>query len=452
MAASHAHHTTRLMALSNIIKSAPLHLIATGLTILLLWSLVILKISSDHKIAEASVRTGLQNVVLGVKEHTQDNLHAADEALRMLKFHYEANGLNDMGLLNRYFQQHAVDISALNQVGIIDAHGIYVFSSLPNQNRIDLSDREHFKVHQQAYPYPLFVSKPVIGRASGKWSFQMTRRIDDRNGKFNGVATASLNPNHFLDRFSQIQLGPDSLIGLVGMDGYARAMRVGDVIRADDNLRNLELPPHVKEADSGYFYSDQFFDNTQRIFVFTRLHDLPLFAIVGMRVDEAFQEFQRQKNILIAAAWALSLLIVLLAWRKHHAIQHQEEMRVELFDHHRLMQQIDDIQRACEQKVAVLDGEASIGRRARDAAAQCQSCIDAVHTSVDRLEAKRNTVERLIQAFFRLQMAQINSDEFIVLIQRLHPEIVLERMTDQLQQARANLRQLDDALSAFKSN
>jgi hypothetical protein len=48
-------------------------------------------------------------------------------------------------------------------------------------------------VHVNAGANKLFISKPVMGRASGKLSIQLSRRIRKPDGHFDGVVIASLD-------------------------------------------------------------------------------------------------------------------------------------------------------------------------------------------------------------------------------------------------------------------
>ena len=64
------------------------------------------------------------------------------------------------------------------QVAIIDAKGMMRASNAGPKPTpaMDLSDREHFRFHVGRAEDVLFISKPVLGRASGRWSVQFTRR------------------------------------------------------------------------------------------------------------------------------------------------------------------------------------------------------------------------------------------------------------------------------------
>src|SRR6202030_1906960 len=87
---------------------------------------------------------------------------------------------------------------------------------------IDVSDREHFRVQVGNTADLLFISKPVLGRASGQWSVQLTRRFKNADGSFGGIIVASLNPLHFTSFYNRIDSGTDASIAMIGSDGVIR--------------------------------------------------------------------------------------------------------------------------------------------------------------------------------------------------------------------------------------
>jgi C4-dicarboxylate-specific signal transduction histidine kinase len=83
--------------------------------------------------------------------------------------------------------------SAIFQIAVIDRNGYTAWSSVDPDSRVWLGDRMHFLVHKQGRTAP-YVSGPVFGRVSGRWSLQFTRSIMDANGMFAGVVVVSVDP------------------------------------------------------------------------------------------------------------------------------------------------------------------------------------------------------------------------------------------------------------------
>lgn len=82
----------------------------------------------------------------------------------------------------------------ITQVAIIDRNGMLQATSLDrNAQRIDLSDRKHFLVHQTSGVDAPYLSQPLVGRVSKVLTAQFTRPIFDGRGDFNGVVVVSLN-------------------------------------------------------------------------------------------------------------------------------------------------------------------------------------------------------------------------------------------------------------------
>ena len=81
---------------------------------------------------------------------------------------------------------------------------------------VDLSDREHYRAHLNSMEDRLFISRPVIGRVSGKWSVQLSRRFLNLDGTFGGVIVVSLDPEHFTKFFNRVDLASSGSIALIG--------------------------------------------------------------------------------------------------------------------------------------------------------------------------------------------------------------------------------------------
>src|SRR5271165_1020786 len=111
------------------------------------------------------------------------------------------------------------------QTSVIDADGFMVTSSamLRPSTPMYLGDREHFLAHVKSTDDFLFISKPVIGRASGRWSVQFSRRLADSAGQFAGVVVISLDAARLARNYGELNLGPDGGLALVGDDGILRA-------------------------------------------------------------------------------------------------------------------------------------------------------------------------------------------------------------------------------------
>ena len=106
---------------------------------------------------------------------------------------------------------------------------------LPPSN---IADREHFRVHVAEDSGKLFISKPVLGRSSGKWSVQFTRRVNKPDGSFNGIVVASLDPNYFSEFYKSLDTGRGSVAVLAGTDGIVRARRSDEDNTVGQDINN----------------------------------------------------------------------------------------------------------------------------------------------------------------------------------------------------------------------
>jgi hypothetical protein len=415
---------------------------STALFIFLMWTGIALQINHEESLAVETEKNHLHNVAASLREHVQASFRATDDALRLIKFHYESNGLKSLPEVNKYFRAKVIDISKLNQIGVIDEQGIYAFSNLDNHKKMDLSDREHFKIHQEGYPYPLFISKPVLGRASGKWSFQITRKLEKPDGSFNGVVVASFNPVQFLEQFQRAGLNSSSLVGLVGMDGYARALRVGNSNRADDTLKDLQLPIAVSQSDSGSFTSKQFFDSTDRVYVFEKIENYPLFVIVGTSSNAAFQDFYNQRKVLIGFGWFFTLFAAALTWQWLRSIENCRQLQIETANQRQVHSQMQSTYEDCLNQTKNLTHLATVGTTALKHSSTIKQQIEQLSKCSSTFEENIDILEVLFQESLRVELGQISSDEFRFFVKKLSTKMDLEKLRDQMSHSSQNLREI----------
>lgn len=304
--------------------------ISAMLIISVIWTVVFIQIETDRRGYINNAQSQLLNVARSFKEHSQNTIRNADEALRVLKYHYETKGTGDFQLLNDYFKKGVIDTDFFNQAGIIDAHGQYIFSNLPTHKVIDLSDREHFRIHKERYSYPLYLSKVVFGRASNKWSIQLTRRLENPDGSFNGVSVVSFDPTYFANFHRKIDLGNNGFTAFLDIHGVVRTLRAGSVSTIEGLKEPLTLPPSVLTEANGTFISNQLYDGANRIYAFERLSNQPLMVLVGMDLKEVLAEHMAHRKVYLMFAIGLSTVIALFAIGAIYTIRRSSRLNAEL--------------------------------------------------------------------------------------------------------------------------
>lgn len=290
------------------------------------WAVTLTQLASEERQEIAGAERQARDLVRLFDEHASRTIAAADQAVIFLRHRYNSLGA---GLDIAQELRSGLGPSDLyNLFTIVDQRADVVLSTQPFKTT-NLGDRPHIRVHLPAGPDRLYVSQPVLGRVSHKWSLQMTRRISKPDGSFNGVVVVSLDPAYFTRLYGDIDVGGHGSIALVGEDGVVRARRVGQNESLGQDIHASELFAAMRAGARGNALLSGPIDGRRRFYAYARLRDLPLYAVVGLDREETMADYadhRRQALLLAGASTAVVLaftagLIVLIG----HLIASREQ-------------------------------------------------------------------------------------------------------------------------------
>ena len=297
-----------LMQLPKLIVRRQSSAIFGLIIIVMTWSGVALKylgdVYEDTREAERTIR----NFTLVFEENVLRSIGEIDKALLYLRRIVETR--NEPTNFYNIVQSADILSDIILQAAIVDADGIIRWTNARPETSplISVADREHIQVQLNSKADKLFISKPVIGRASGQWSVQFTRRFLRNDGTIAGVVVASLNPGHFTAFYDKIDLGPSASISMIGNDGLVRSSggtASGFVLGED--LNGTKLFSQIF-AGANVLFNDTSTAGEPLVIAVRKVKDHPLWVSVSVRQAEIYKSSLATLQINITAAIALSFL------------------------------------------------------------------------------------------------------------------------------------------------
>jgi signal transduction histidine kinase/DNA-binding NarL/FixJ family response regulator len=283
------------------------------LIIAIVWFFIAIQYNFDARQANISVETTTLNLSKAFEENITGTLKQLDQFIITLRTYLPNHVEGIPGLIQSY--NKSLDRELILQVSIVNPDGILVYSSIDNKP-VDLSDREHIRVQREEKKDFLFISKPVLGRVSQKWSIQLTRKFFRDDGQFAGIIVLSIDPNYFNDFYKSINIGQGSVITLFGMDGVIRARSVSssgevpDYVGQSIDKNSISLDP-AKPATGVLYNSRSKFDGVRRIVAYRRLAHYPLVVLVGISEEKAFETLHQHRNALVFLGVLVSFFLLL---------------------------------------------------------------------------------------------------------------------------------------------
>jgi diguanylate cyclase (GGDEF)-like protein len=253
-------------------------------------------------------------------------LDAIDQMMRHVQLEWElSNGNLRIEQIEKYglFPSPSVYYMTL-----FDRDGVPILTTLPKLEIISVADRPYFTAQKAAGSSLLYISRPSIGRASKKNVIQLSRRLADAGGAFNGIVVVSVAAELFTANYDATVLGNDGLLGFVSDNNEVMVTRIGQVMSSPAAPRLFSNPPFSDTPGSAFIEGNRFGDKQSRFVGWERVQGYPLTAFAGLDAHEALGPYKAEyESSMLRAIWATVVLALLtivamvltveMAWRKH---------------------------------------------------------------------------------------------------------------------------------------
>ena len=283
------------------------------------WIAIVYHLREAKDNAIAGAEKDVTNLALAFDENLSRLIESADQILRVVRTEYLVAGLTPdvTGLLAKLSAGNPLILT----VGIADTRGdLIAVSRSTASGPINIADRPHFRVHVAAREDTLYVSEPVIGRALGRRSIFLTRRITNPDGSFGGVIAASIDPLLLAAFYRSIDIGAKGAIIVAGLDGMVR-VHVEGRGEPDFAAGDAYAPPPglARTAPAGLYRAVSAVDGIERIYAYRAMTGVPLILVVGLARSEVLQDLMRDTPRYYAVGAGFTAVIVafslLIAWQ-----------------------------------------------------------------------------------------------------------------------------------------
>lgn len=284
---------------------------------LVLWLLTVYSIRSSYlvytRVAETRAFTlaqALDEAITGIIAKSDIALQTViDELLRQ-----KAGGGIRGEALHRFMLRQKNRLPELDSIRFANANGITINSSDLQWDTVsDINDRDYF-IQLRNHPADrLLITRPIIGRISGKKVMLLVRPVILADGSFGGVMIATVPVTRFEQLFSKVQIKNRGHITLRGEDlqyitHYPRPADHGEV-------KEAAKPPEAwlklltkGEVENGLFQADCEFDKIPLQYAFSRIDPYPLYVSVGLPQDGYLAGWRQERLTTTLAATFISVI------------------------------------------------------------------------------------------------------------------------------------------------
>ena len=217
----------------------------------IVFTLALLALHQSRARYEERALTAVGNVAVFQERDLESTVEQVDLALLTIAdrvVEAESDPAPGEDSLDALILRQSARLPALHGLRVTDARGDVIHGfGLPKGTRANLADRAYFIELARNPDAGIVISKPLVSRVSGEWEIVLARRLNRRDGRFDGVVYATIPLKYFSDKFAAINLGAHGVVGLRDADLGVIA-RWPALRSVGQDVGNKSVSPLLREA------------------------------------------------------------------------------------------------------------------------------------------------------------------------------------------------------------
>lgn len=313
--------------------------LAFGFTALVILAIIAMETWQVWKAHEQEYRraeVNATNVTSAAAQHARDAVRQADALLVGLIERVEWDGIDKLQVdrMRSLMKRQQRFLPQLHGLFIYDKDGNWLVTdkdSIPAG--ANNADREYFIHHRERADNDLYIGKAIYSRSTGDLVIPVSRRIDNPDGSFGGVALATLRVSYFVRFYESFDVGDAGIIILALQDGTLLVRRpfLPDAIGAS-LAKGLVFSELLRQAPAGTAIFHGQVDGMERLFSYRQLADYPLVVETGISTRSItapwLDQVARSAMVVVAMIVGLVLFAQALIRRIESGALAEEELRL----------------------------------------------------------------------------------------------------------------------------
>jgi hypothetical protein len=152
----------------------------------------------------------MANLTESLAQHADDTFELVDNVLTGVvnRLEVDGTGPDAIARLQTFIDLRKLSLGRVRGLFVYDESGKWLATTADvNLKGLNNSDRDYFHHHAQTDDRHTLIGRPVKSRSGGQWIITASRRFNYPDGRFAGVALATVDVAYFSQFFEKFNIG-----------------------------------------------------------------------------------------------------------------------------------------------------------------------------------------------------------------------------------------------------